>query len=673
MVNNGFNSKFYLSLLLLYFILVKEIATCDFFAVSAKKVIHMERMNERKIFLEIKGHLFDLICSERHAFSFSNLITQMLATLKVFLNAKEVDYYSLVDWKQQLTIIASTRNREATDAVATGCQFVEDHAGEHSFLKKPHSIPGFEQYDFLVMIKKQGKLRGFIAIEMNEGAFGSALTDSLLEMISLECASFIDKIWSYEHTLIEEKKYRQLFRVTEKFHSTMDMDAVLEEIISTLRDVYPSFTYYLMLSHDHKGYGSLPVKDLEYDGENITAMQSYVSGQVQFEDSLAERNSIMYAPLKGKQGVYGVLQVIATDALVFPQTEVEFIKLLANTAGSALENAKLYDQSRRLIADLRLINETSHQLNSNLRLSDTMNFICGQIVKSFEAQEVGFIVFGAENDSLTVLKGSTDFFFEKEAESYILDFGNRIKQDQEPLFIGDFESEAGGPSVHYRSVMGVPMIQSGTLKGFALVLHEAPYQFAFDTFKLLQSLIHHSTLAFTNSILREELEKMVITDHLTKLYARGYLDEKMNLSMLEDAQGAFILIDIDNFKGVNDKYGHQAGDEVLVQLARHISKNIRGTDIGARWGGEELAIYLPGAPLEIGVLIANRLVEHVEKQTTPRVTISCGVSSWIKGQEDTAKTLFKRADQALYVAKSSGKNKVVVQKENKFSFSSTQE
>lgn len=449
----------------------------------------------------------------------------------------------------------------------------------------------------------------------------------------------------------------------------MDMDAVLDEIITTLREVYPSFTYYLLLSHDHKGYGELPVKDLEYNSENQTAMQSYVSGQIQFEDSVIDKNSIMYAPLKGRQGVYGVLQVIAPDSLVFPQNEVEFIKLLANTAGSALENAKLYEQSRKLIADLQLINETSHQLNTSLRLTDTMKFICGRIIKSFDAREVGFIMLDEDNLDYSVLQGSTSFFFSKEASNYILKVAKRVKQDLEPLFIGDISYDIGGASTHFRSVMCVPMIQSGDLKGFALVMHEEPYHFAFDTFKLLQSLIHHSTLAFTNSMLREELEKMVVTDHLTKLYSRGYLDEKMNLSMLEDAQGTFILIDIDNFKCVNDQYGHQVGDEVLIQLARQIAKNIRGTDIGARWGGEELAIYLPGAPLEIGVMIANRLVDKVEKHTNPNVTISCGVSTWIRGQEDTTKTVFKRADQALYKAKGSGKNKVVVQNENQFDFS----
>jgi diguanylate cyclase (GGDEF)-like protein len=631
----------------------------------------MKEILEREIILELKSRFFDLISTGGLSFSFSTALSDMMAILKELLRADEVDFYSCEEWKQGMFLEATTRiSPNGGVSGAFSDDLVRELAAKpYAFIKYPELMP---QYQLLLILAANEKPRNLFGFQMERDTL-SRLSDRFFDSLSYECNVFIEKVRSLADTMEEEKRYKQLFRVTKKFHSTMDMDAVLDEIISTLREVYPSFTYYLLLSHDHKGYGGLPVKDLEYDSDNLTAMQSYVSGDIQFEDSVIDKNSIMYAPLKGKQGVYGVLQVIAPNSLVFPQNEVEFIKLLANTAGSALENAKLYEQSRKLIADLQLINETSHQLNTSLRLTDTMKFICGQIIKSFNAQEVGFIMLDEGQSDYSVLQGSTSFFFSKDASGYILSVAKRIKQDAEPLFIGDISSDSEDSSLHFRSIMCVPMIQSGDLKGFALVMHEEPYHFAFDTFKLLQSLIHHSTLAFTNSMLREELEKMVVTDHLTKLYSRGYLDDKMNLSMLEDQQGTFILIDIDNFKSVNDQFGHQVGDEVLIQLARQIAKNIRGTDIGARWGGEELAIYLPGTPLETGVMIANRLVDKVEKHTNPNVTVSCGVSTWIRGQEDTTKTVFKRADQALYIAKGSGKNKVVVLNEEQFTFNSTQD
>jgi diguanylate cyclase (GGDEF)-like protein len=213
----------------------------------------------------------------------------------------------------------------------------------------------------------------------------------------------------------------------------------------------------------------------------------------------------------------------------------------------------------------------------------------------------------------------------------------------------------------YCSVLVVPMIHNEDLKGAVIVLHTKPYFFTYEQFQLLQSLINHFTLAFINSMLHEEMEELAITDHLTKLYSRLYLDEKIHESMKKDHSGTFILLDIDNFKKINDTYGHLVGDEIIIQVANLILKNKRKTDIAARWGGEELALYLPSIELEHGIKVAERLVKVVRESTNPPVTISGGVSYWsADNPDDTADKLFNRADQALYEAKRTGKNRVVV-------------
>ena len=168
-------------------------------------------------------------------------------------------------------------------------------------------------------------------------------------------------------------------------------------------------------------------------------------------------------------------------------------------------------------------------------------------------------------------------------------------------------------------------------------------------------------LALANARLRDELEKLVITDYLTKLFTRSYLDGKMQESLENDEQGAFVLIDIDNFKRINDLYGHQVGDEVLQQIADIIRRHLHVNDIAARWGGEEIAVYLPNRTLEDGLELANQLIEEIQKETEPEVTISCGVSCWNQNRKDNPRSLFVRADQALYKAKEQGKNKVVAE------------
>jgi diguanylate cyclase (GGDEF)-like protein len=461
--------------------------------------------------------------------------------------------------------------------------------------------------------------------------------------------------------LFEANRYQELIKVTEKFHTTLDKDVVLDEVLLAFQEILPLYSNFLLLTHDHYSKSELPIIDPEYENENITAINAFVSGNIQMEESFAENRSILYAPLKGKQGVYGVMQIIASDTLNFPESDIELIALLANSAGNALENAHRYQKSLQEINNLQIINETSHRLNSNLRLAETMTYMSKQMKQCFAAQEVGFFLLTENQGRPKVLPGSTAFFFSKQAKLYVDYIIGKIQTDNKSLFIGDLNLPTIEDMVNFHSIMAIPMIQSQILKGFSIVMHQKAFFFSFDNFKLMQSLIHHSSLALTNSMLREELERMIITDHLTKLHSRNYLDEKIQRSMKEDEEGTFILIDLDNFKDLNDTYGHQVGDNVLIQVANLIKANIRGNDVGARWGGEELAIYLPKVSMEAGVSIAKRLVEKIADCSNPTITVSCGVSYWNKDRLDTYNYLFKRADDALYIAKGTGKNRVVTQ------------
>ncbi|MTH52821.1 diguanylate cyclase [Bacillus mangrovi] len=460
--------------------------------------------------------------------------------------------------------------------------------------------------------------------------------------------------------MISSRKHGSLYKLTESFHSAMDKDQVLAELINALQSMYGAFLFYLFLSHDNDSRLKLPTKDLYFDeqGSADTAMEAFLTGAIRMDRSQPDKVHV-YVPLKGRQGVYGVLEVIADKNHPIKESEIEFIMMLANAAGNAMENAQLYQQSRKLIDDLRLINETSHQLNKNLPLKDTMKFLAERVIHSFNAREAGFYY---RNSSGTdqLLPGSTGFFITPEADSYLSFVLSKIENEREGIFIGNLPAQGFSNGI-YQCLMAVPMMENGQLRGYAIALHEKPYHFTFETFKLLQSLIHHSTLALSNSMLREELEALVKTDNLTKLYSRNYLNERIRHSMNEDRHGVFILIDIDNFKNINDTYGHQIGDDVLIQVGNIIKSSIREKDVGARWGGEELAIYLPQADPEIGICVAHRVLERVRSTTSPRVTISCGVSAWEAEEDDTPKMLFLRADRALYQAKSNGKNQVIVQ------------
>lgn len=164
-------------------------------------------------------------------------------------------------------------------------------------------------------------------------------------------------------------------------------------------------------------------------------------------------------------------------------------------------------------------------------------------------------------------------------------------------------------------------------------------------------------------IMEEEILRLSITDKLTQSYNRLKLDEaleeQLNLSKKTSLPFVILILDIDHFKLVNDTYGHQVGDQVLVELVSILHENVRVDDIVGRWGGEEFLIIFPQTSLDIGFELADKLrnlVEEARFTSAGQVTISVGVSAYRK--DLSSDSIVSRADAALYKAKESGRNRV---------------
>lgn len=161
------------------------------------------------------------------------------------------------------------------------------------------------------------------------------------------------------------------------------------------------------------------------------------------------------------------------------------------------------------------------------------------------------------------------------------------------------------------------------------------------------------------------LEKLAITDVLTDLYNRRHADHLLQVEAKRaDRSGGGLLIamlDIDHFKRVNDEFGHACGDKVLVAVSAVIRRSLRDVDHACRYGGEEFLLILPATSLDLGLLALERLADNIRKLRVPpldrALTISGGVTAFITGE--SIETTVRRADDALYQAKASGRDRII--------------
>jgi len=183
--------------------------------------------------------------------------------------------------------------------------------------------------------------------------------------------------------------------------------------------------------------------------------------------------------------------------------------------------------------------------------------------------------------------------------------------------------------------------------------------------ELRQAAKRQNELEAVNDLLnlkQHRLEKIINRDPLTGVLNRAGMNDILarNANQHQLLTLSLMFLDIDHFKQVNDRYGHNMGDEVLVFFARLLEQNIRELDILARWGGEEFILVCPNTDIVSAATLAEKLRSAVEKASGPSgisITVSIGVSEMRKESQEE---FIGRADRALYQAKNSGRNKVVI-------------
>jgi diguanylate cyclase (GGDEF)-like protein len=227
--------------------------------------------------------------------------------------------------------------------------------------------------------------------------------------------------------------------------------------------------------------------------------------------------------------------------------------------------------------------------------------------------------------------------------------------------------EADSDGVYIASVALGPLDAGGRVRGLITVARPER-EFDEGDRDILRSLAAQATLALENVELHYQVQQQAVTDELTGLANHGRFQELLQTEIEQVRRYkhsvGLIMLDLDDFKSINDTYGHQQGDVVLKQVARALRDTSRDADVPARYGGEEMAVILPHTDLGGAFSISERVRRAIEALRVPRldgdgtlrITASFGVAASADGDKDA---LIADADAALYEAKRQGKNRTV--------------
>lgn len=386
--------------------------------------------------------------------------------------------------------------------------------------------------------------------------------------------------------------------------------------------------------------------------------------------------SAMSLPLIAGEKKLGAILVAYSGSHPFQPEEISIGEQVAGLVALTLEKFHAIEEARKRAEEAEILRKAGAAVAATLHSDEAINRILEQLwlVIPYDSASVQLL----RKNELEIVGGRG---WEDPEEILGLRFpvpgdnpNTVVIETGKPYIVDNTEGahtsfREGGPHDHIRSWLGVPLTVHEKIIGLLTIDSRQPDHFTGNHVKTASTFADQVAIALENARLFEEVQNMALTDMLTGLYNRRGLFEIGHIEFTRTKRlgrpFALIMIDIDHFKDVNDRYGHPAGDQVLQFLASELQAAVREGDIVGRYGGEEFAVLLSGSDGREAMNLAERLRAAIEQSpffiegNELRITSSLGVAE-LNENSPNLETLVARADQALYIAKHRGRNCVVM-------------
>jgi diguanylate cyclase (GGDEF)-like protein len=387
-------------------------------------------------------------------------------------------------------------------------------------------------------------------------------------------------------------------------------------------------------------------------------------------------HAVLAAPLLIGGNLVGALGIADKDPnRQFTYADQHLLMLFAQQAAIAIQNAKLYQEATRAAERRATLHQASQEIvTARLDSRAIYTAVYRAASRIMPTEAFVFTILDDETQTIQVAYmvdkngevAPVSFPAEQGLSGYVIATGLSIIIDNvsdfttaEPLHLSEHRD--------VRSILAVPVRLGGAIKGMLSCQSYQPHAYTAEDRSLLETLAAYASIALENARLFREVQHMAVTDPLTGVNNRRHLydlgQREFNRSLRYNRPLAAIMLDVDNFKFLNDNYGHNTGDLALIKIGQILQKNIRGIDILARYGGDEFVILLPETGAAAAQSVAERLTSAIVHSplNTEHGDILLSVSlgyAITNGESPTLEALLGQADKAMYIAKEESRKRV---------------
>ncbi len=353
--------------------------------------------------------------------------------------------------------------------------------------------------------------------------------------------------------------------------------------------------------------------NLQMDDENLSAEERANLTRVG-ADYLA------LFPVFHDGSLYGILQVSGVqNEQPIRDYQIAMAQILANYTGVALSRAIMHAAAERRMIELETLRRVNLTLTASLDLQKVLDdILVHALILIQRAQDAHIFLF--EHDELIFKAALWADGRKGQAWANPRQGGltYTVARTGELILVNDMhqhELYQKAPSAWFGSIVGLPLKIGHRVVGVMTIAHPEPNSFAEDELRVLLLLSDQAAVAIENARLHDLVNQQARTDILTGLPNRRALNERLESELRRSyryhREFSLVMMDLDGFKSVNDKFGHPLGDKVLRDIAHHMQKSIRDTDYLARYGGDEFALLLPETNRETANQLALRLQKEV--------------------------------------------------------------